>query len=66
MREYLGQAAGTVWHFLHTNGPSTVMTIKLALNMTNGQLFLALGWLSREDKIEIHPQDNTYTIALKS
>lgn len=65
MDDLVGTVAGKIWHYLHENGESDILKIKLNLKINNTQLFLALGWLSRENKININQDKNTYLISLK-
>jgi hypothetical protein len=61
----IGIIAGDVWHYLSENGESSPIKIKSAVGISNSILYLALGWLSREDKIVIEQNENSYKIALK-
>lgn len=60
-----GIVAGKIWEYLKQNGESDVVKIKLDLNLKNSMLFLALGWLSREDKIIITPNGYNFKVKLK-
>jgi len=66
MKDQIGVAAGRVWQYLCDNGPATIIKLKSALEVSNGHLHLALGWLSREDKIELTEHGNTYIVAQKN
>jgi hypothetical protein len=57
--------AGDVWRHLSENGGSSPIKIKSALGISNSMLYLALGWLSRENKIVIEQNEHSYKIALK-
>lgn len=61
----VGFAAGEIWKYLEENGESTPIKIKANLGLSNTMLYLALGWLSREDKVNIIQQDYSYKISLK-
>lgn len=65
MQYIIGTTAGQIWEYLNAHGPSTALKIKSALGIPNSQLHLALGWLSREDKIEISESGHTFMVALK-
>ena len=65
MKEQIGINAGRVWQYLADNRSTTIIKLKSALEISNGHLHLALGWLSREDKIEMIEQGNTYRIVIK-
>ena len=65
--EYLiGTTAGQIWEYLVINGSVTALKMKSVLGIPNSLLYLALGWLAREDKIEIVETGHTYKITLKS
>lgn len=66
MNEIAGKTAGDIWKFLKDNGPTTALKLKSALNVSNGLLHLGLGWLAREDKIDIAEHEHTLMISLKS
>jgi hypothetical protein len=66
MNEQIGITAGRVWNYLAENGPTTIIKLKSSLEVSNGHLHLALGWLSREDKIELIEYGNTYKVAHKN
>jgi len=61
----IGFAAGEIWKYLNENGESSPIKIKANLGMSNTMLYLALGWLSREDKVNIEQVDFSYKISLK-
>ena len=47
----IGHAAGEVWRLLDSEGDLSVTDIQKKLNMSEHLLYLAIGWLCREDKI---------------
>lgn len=61
----VGETAGQVWHALSTQGPQTVTQLKSKVTGADGILGFALGWLAREDKIEITQDKKTYRVKLK-
>jgi len=66
MQDLIGLIAGKIWKYLSENGKTEVTKIRFDLKLTNALLFLAIGWLSREDKINITKEENKYFIELKS
>ena len=54
-REEIGMNAGLVWNALNEKGP---MTVK------DKQIFAALGWLSREDKVSTTEVENDLEVSL--
>lgn len=65
MIDRVGFAAGEIWKYLLENGESSPIKIKANLGLSNTMLYLALGWLAREDKVNIVQQDYSYKISLK-
>jgi hypothetical protein len=65
MSSNIGLIAGDVWCFLSENGESSSIKIKAVLGISNTMLYLALGWLSREDKVVIEQNEYSYKISLK-
>lgn len=65
MEELIGKIAGEIWQYLNEHGEVTVSEVKFALGYSNSLVFLALGWLSRENKINLVEFDFTYRVSLK-
>lgn len=61
----VGETAGKVWELLAEEGPQTLAQIKKKIKDSNELLPFALGWLAREDKVEIRPDKKTYQVQLK-
>ncbi len=64
-RHQVGETAGQVWQLLNSEGPQTLAQLKKKLNGTSELLDFAIGWLAREDKIEITAEKKTVRIQLK-
>lgn len=65
MTDRIGFAAGEIWKYLLENGESSPIKIKANLGLSNTLLYLALGWLAREDKVYIRQLEHSYRISLK-
>jgi len=66
MTEIVGTLAGAVWTALNENGAMNTKDLKKAAKIkTDKDLFLALGWLLREDKLEVAEEDKVITVTLK-
>jgi hypothetical protein len=65
MKENVGVTAGKVWHMLNDSGPQTLAQLKKKLNGSGELVGFALGWLAREDKIEIAQEKKSFKVALK-
>ena len=53
MKTKIGINAGLVWNALSDGSIKSVKELKKAAKLTEKDLYAALGWLSREEKIEI-------------
>ncbi len=54
MFENAGLLAGAVWTALNENGGQNAKDLKKAAKVkTDKELYLALGWLAREDKLAV-------------
>ncbi|MCD6508576.1 winged helix-turn-helix domain-containing protein [Candidatus Poribacteria bacterium] len=68
MIETIGNAAGEIWRFLDKQtAPVTLSTLRKNLSLSSTLLMMGLGWLAREDKlnIEISNDSYSYRISLK-
>ncbi|MCX7956533.1 MAG: winged helix-turn-helix domain-containing protein [Endomicrobia bacterium] len=62
----IGIVAGRIWNYLNEkNNFVELLKLKFDLKLNNTILYLALGWLAREDKIEFLVQDETVKVKLK-
>lgn len=61
----VGEAAGQVWHVLFDGGPHTLALLRKKLKGSAEILDFAIGWLAREDKIDIIPEKKSYRIQLR-
>ena len=60
----IGLAAGDIWHYLESNGASTIEQIKKALALKETVLLMAMGWLAREGKLSFDVEGKTLQISL--
>lgn len=66
MTENVGTLAGAVWTALNENGSMVAKDLKKAAKIkSDKELYLTLGWLLREDKLNITEADKVMTITLK-
>jgi len=49
----IGETAGRVWHTLERDGPLKLTTLQRRMEVPPALLHMALGWLAREDKVEV-------------
>jgi hypothetical protein len=65
MNEEIGKVAGAIWHALEANGEMTLTKLKKEVE-TEGLIFdWAIGWLAREDKIDLTREKRTVRVCLK-
>lgn len=65
VKAQVGDAAGEVWHLLNRGGPQTLAQLKKKLNGSGELLGFAVGWLAREDKLEIIQQKRSILLRLR-
>ena len=66
MTATVGTLAGAVWSALNENGAMNAKDLKKAAKIkTDKDLFLALGWLLREDKVVVEENDKVVNVCLK-
>jgi winged helix-turn-helix protein DUF2582 len=65
VKDLVGEAAGQIWHLLDSNGPQTLPQLKKELNGSDRFLDFAIGWLVREDKIDISQEGKSLRLRLR-
>lgn len=66
MTETVGTLAGAVWTALNENGALATKDVKKAAGLkSDKELYLAMGWLLREDKLNVAEDSKTITLSLK-
>ena len=66
MTETVGTLAGAVWTALNENGALATKDVKKAAGLkSDKELSLAMGWLLREDKLNVADNGKTVTLSLK-
>ena len=63
-REEIGLNAGLVWNALNESEGSTLKGLKKVTKLKDKQLYAALGWLSREDKVTIEEVEGDLLVNL--
>ena len=61
----IGETAGTVWKTLSTSGPLSVSKLAEKTEFNRDLLMQAIGWLAREDKIDISESKRGRIVSLK-
>lgn len=65
MLSEIGGAAGKVWQFLDSNGPSSVNKIATETGLNKNDIQRAIGWLAKEDKLDMEIRGRVETLFLK-
>ncbi|MDO8735305.1 MAG: winged helix-turn-helix domain-containing protein [Elusimicrobiota bacterium] len=65
MLSEIGITSGQIWKYLDKNGEVTALKLKSALGITNTVLYMGIGWLAREGKINVVEYAKGYKISLK-
>lgn len=60
-----GEKAGAVWRALNQNGPSNITNLVKTTSLSREEIFSALGWLGREDKILLEQKGREMTFSLR-
>jgi len=64
MKEKIGNDAGRLWKVLDANGPKSVKELKKATKSSDKEIYAAIGWLAREEKLVFHQEDDDWIISL--
>jgi hypothetical protein len=60
-----GTKAGVVWRALNQNGPSNITHLVKTASLSREEVFCALGWLGREDKIVMEQKGREMIFSLR-
>jgi hypothetical protein len=63
MKEKIGMNAGIVWNVLN-EGPKDLKALKKATKLSEKDLYAALGWLAREEKVAFTETETDVLISL--
>ena len=64
MNERIGRVAGSIWRTLEANGPMTLTMLKKEIEAEPSLFDWAIGWLAREDKIELTREKRSVHVCL--
>ena len=65
MTDKIAHTAGLIWHTLNGKGPAKFTALQRQVKVPAALLHMALGWLAREDKVELTPNGRSFYIRLK-
>ena len=62
----IGETAGKIWHVLDLKGSQTIAKLVKEIDDTPRDVIMqALGWLAREDKLEIEEDGRSRIVSLR-
>lgn len=65
IQENIGLSAGKIYNYLADNGEVTFSKMKKDLDLKGNFADLGLGWLAREDKVDISKNGNSVKVKLR-
>jgi len=57
-KKLIGTNAGIIWNLLNNNQKWNVAQLQEASGLSKEEIYAAIGWLARENKIEIEKNEN--------
>lgn len=67
-KKLIGTNAGIIWNLLNNNQKWNIADLREASSLTEKEIYTAIGWLARENKIEIektHKGDEKYYLVIE-
>lgn len=64
MKEKIGNDAGLIWKMLDAQGIKSLKELKKAAKLTDKEIYAAIGWLAREEKLIFHQEEDDWYISL--
>lgn len=61
----IGAVAGQVWHTLEDEGPLSMSKLVKLIDAPRDTVMQAIGWLAREDKIDIDETNRGRVVSLR-
>ena len=65
LEEKIGFSAGEIYNYLNVNGTTSFAKMKKELDLKGNFADLGLGWLARENKVEIEQKGPAVKVSLK-
>ena len=65
MQEKIGTAAGLIWEALNKKGALSLGQLKKEVKGKTPIFDWAIGWLAREEKIQIKPEKRSFRLRLR-
>ena len=64
MKEKIGSDAGLIWSVLAEKGTKKVKDLKRLTKLTDKEIYAAMGWLAREEKLIFDQQEEDIYLSL--
>ena len=64
MKEKIGTDAGNIWKILDMQGAKSVKDLKKAAKLNDKEIFAAIGWLAREEKLSFKEEESDLILSL--
>jgi hypothetical protein len=64
MQEKIGTNAGLIWNLLHEKGSKGVKELKKLTKLTEKDIYAAIGWLAREEKLSFEKKEDDLYLAI--
>ncbi|MDI6886108.1 MAG: winged helix-turn-helix domain-containing protein [archaeon] len=65
MIEEIGKVAGEIWHLLEERGELSISGVASEINASPSTVYMGLGWLARENKLEFVKKSRGVFVKLK-
>ena len=65
MFEVIGETAGEIWRLLNAEGPLSLSAIVGKIKQPQTTVYMGIGWLAREGKLEFTKTNRGMSISLK-
>jgi len=65
MDQEIGKTAGEIWRALNAHGELTLTKLQKALGVSAPLMHWGIGWLARENKIELMEEKRSFRLRLK-
>ncbi|MGH1366156.1 MAG: winged helix-turn-helix domain-containing protein [Calditrichia bacterium] len=65
MANLIGTTAGELWQYLEENGETTLATLKKKVSGGSDLVNQAIGWLARENKLEVIRKGRSVKVKLR-
>jgi len=64
MKEKIGNDAGLIWQVLDVQGIKSLKELKKAAKLNDKEIYAAIGWLAREEKLAFRQEGDDWYISL--